>query len=90
MKRATITALEVYTISLLIFSFLYYMRPRLISWHHLFAYLTVVGLAGLSITGAIMMRSDRGGTYRKLHIVFGILACLFLMATIITFRYGAI
>ncbi|MFQ6137274.1 MAG: hypothetical protein ACE5PM_08850 [Candidatus Hydrothermarchaeales archaeon] len=88
MRRAIVTSLEIYVVSSIIFSLLYYLKPRPLDWHHYFAYLTLVSFIALTITGAIMMRSDPEGRYRKLHIIFGIFASLALIATILTFRYG--
>jgi hypothetical membrane protein len=87
MRRAVVTALEIYVGSAALLSILYFPRGRPIDWHHLSAYLTLVGFITLSITGS-KMRSKEDGRYRDLHVVVAIFTSLMLMATILLYKYA--
>jgi ABC-type polysaccharide/polyol phosphate export permease len=87
MKRALVTALEIYVGSLVILGISYHSLNRSIDWHHMFAYLTFVGLITLSFTGS-KINSKKNGKYKDLHIVMGILTVLSFMATVLMHKYA--
>lgn len=87
MRRAIITALGIYLVSIAIFWFLYYREPRAVDWHHLFAYLTLIGFTVLSITGALM-RSEVNGRYKDLHVIAAISTSVTLIIAVLMYRYA--
>jgi hypothetical protein len=86
MKRAIVTALEIYVGSLAFLSILYYPQRRPVDYHHLSAFATLVGFITLAITGALIR--ERKGDYRDLHLVVGVLTSLSLIATIMLYKYA--
>ncbi|MBI5252894.1 MAG: hypothetical protein HY930_00625 [Euryarchaeota archaeon] len=87
MRDAIAISLSVYLASAALFWLAYYREPRAIDWHHLSAYLTLVGFIMLSVSAALM-KSGTNGRYKNLHIAAAILTSLALIATILLYKYA--
>lgn len=85
--KTIIQVFLVYAFSTAALYFLYYIKPRPIDWHHLFAYLTMIGLIGLLLSGAVMV-SKRDKWWINLHIIFGVVTSITLVLTLFLFRYA--
>lgn len=61
------------------------LNPAPLDYHHLFAYLTVVGFSGLLGSATLIINDNRK---RGLHLYFGLATTTTLVLTLLTHRYA--
>ncbi|MFQ6050119.1 MAG: hypothetical protein ACE5K4_00320 [Candidatus Hydrothermarchaeota archaeon] len=89
MKKTLAITVLTYLISILFIWALYYQKPRPVDWHHLFAYLSLVGFSVLSISGFSLLISNER-IIRRIHVSFALTTMITIISTFLTHKYALI